>query len=136
MEEETKKRLTSRDIWMRALFMVFFAIVYSISELIVTLLVIFQFLTILFTGHANGPLLRFSNNLSTYIYQILQFVTFNTETQPFPFSEWPDEELGANRWLEDEESAADETTPDAPEADASADSDDDTESPAADSDKE
>ena len=105
MEEETKKRLTSRDVWIRALYMVLFAIAYSIAELIITLLVIFQFLTILFTSHANEPVLRFSNNLSTFVYQILQFVTFNTETQPFPFSSWPDEDLEDNRWLEKEASA-------------------------------
>ncbi len=105
MEEETKKRLTSRDIWIRALYMVFFAIAYSIAELIISLLVFFQFFTILFTSHANEPLLRFSNNLSTFVYQILQFVTFNTETQPFPFSSWPDDDLQDNRWLEKEASA-------------------------------
>ncbi len=132
MEEETKKRLTSRDIWIRALYMVFFTIAYSISELIITLLVVFQFLAILFTGHANEPLLRFSNNLSTFVYQILRFVTFNTETQPFPFSTWPDEPPEDNRWLEKEESSAagGETSvePEAVSTEADVSADDDAES--------
>ena len=142
MEEETKKRLTSRDVWMRALYMVFFTIAYSISELIITLLVIFQFLTILFTGHANEALLRFSNNLSTFVYQILRFVTFNTETQPFPFSAWPDEPPEDNCWLEKEESSAagGETSAEpevaSAQADVSAGDDAETDSPPAEPDKE
>ncbi|MFP6815301.1 MAG: DUF4389 domain-containing protein [Pseudomonadales bacterium] len=93
MEQETKQRLTRRDIWMRALFMVLFAIAYSVAEAVVVLLVLFQFVTVLLTGHANQKALRLGHNLSTYVYQILQFQTFNTESRPFPFSDWPDEAL-------------------------------------------
>jgi len=104
MEEEIKQRLTSKDIWIRALYMVFFTIAYAVAETVTTLLVIFQFLAILFTGHANEPLLRLGNNLSIYIRQILQFVTFNSETRPFPFSDWPDEDHTGDRWLDSNES--------------------------------
>ncbi|MCZ6710253.1 MAG: DUF4389 domain-containing protein, partial [Gammaproteobacteria bacterium] len=93
MEQEIKQRLTRRDIWMRALFMVFFLIAYSVAEAVVVLLVLFQFVTILVTGDSNRNALRLGNNLSTYVYQILQFQTFNTESRPFPFSDWPDEAL-------------------------------------------
>ncbi|MFV2089629.1 MAG: DUF4389 domain-containing protein [Pseudomonadales bacterium] len=101
MEDKMKQRLTSRDIWMRALYMVFFAIAYGVAEVVLTLLVVFQFLATLFTGKANEPLLKLGTNLSTYFYQIIQFQTFNTEEKPFPFSPWPDAEVGENRWLDD-----------------------------------
>ncbi len=106
MEEELKERLTSKDIWIRLLYMLFFTIAYAVAETVTTLLVIFQFLAILFTSHANEPLLRLGNNLSIYIRQILQFVTFNTETRPFPFSDWPDEDHTGDRWLDSNESAS------------------------------
>ena len=99
MEEEMKQRLTSRNIWSRALYMVLFAIAYTFAETIVAFLVVLQFLAILFTGSAIEPLLRFGTNLSSYVYQILQFQTFNTEIHPFPFSDWPDEDAGGDRWL-------------------------------------
>ena len=95
-----RRRLTSRGIWSRALYMVVFAIAYTFAETIVAFLVVFQFITILLTGSANEPLLRFGTNLSTYVYQILQFQTFNTETHPFPFSDWPDEGARGDRWVE------------------------------------
>ncbi len=100
MEEQLKDRLTSKDIWIRLLYMLFFTIAYAVSETIVTLVAIFQFFAILFTSHANESLLRLGNNLGIYIRQILQFVTFNTESRPFPFSDWPDEERGGDRWVD------------------------------------
>ena len=120
MDEELKQRLSRGDIWGRALYMIFFAIAYSAAEFVVTFLVIFQFLAILFTRQANEPLLKLGNNISTYIRQILRFQTFNTETKPFPFSSWPEEEVGDNLWLEDD-SSADEQIDDAPEQEILAD---------------
>ncbi len=120
MDEELKQRLSRGDIWGRALYMIFFAIAYSAAEFVVTFLVIFQFFAILFTRQANEPLLKLGNNISTYIQQILRFQTFNTETKPFPFSSWPEEEVGDNLWLEDD-SSADAQIDDAPEQDVLAD---------------
>ncbi|MDH3640531.1 MAG: DUF4389 domain-containing protein [Gammaproteobacteria bacterium] len=101
MEEEIKQRLTSKDIWIRGLTMLFFGIAYSIAELVIFLVAVFQFLTILFTGRANEKALALGNNLSTYVYQVFQFQTFNTEERPFPFSDWPDEQVGENAWSGD-----------------------------------
>ena len=100
MNQQIRQRLTRGDIWMRALYMVLFAIAYSIAELLITVVVIVQFIIILLSGTANEALLRLGRNLSQYVYQILCFVTFNSETMPFPFASWPDEEPGGHRWLE------------------------------------
>jgi len=88
--------------------MILFAFAFSITKLIVTIVVVFQFFTILFTGCANEPLLKFGNSLAIYVREILDFQTFNTELHPFPFSPWPDEEPGGERWLDDDESLEDE----------------------------
>jgi len=120
MIEDTRERLIRGDIWSRALYMILFAFAFSITKLIVTIVVVFQFFTILFTGCANEPLLKFGNSLAIYVREILDFQTFNTELHPFPFSPWPDEEPGGERWLEDEidtlESDDDEE-PESPEED-------------------
>ena len=109
MEEKTRLRLISREIWVRALYMVLFSVAYSIAEFIIIFLVIFQFAAALFTGRVNAPLLQFGKNLSLYIYEILEFQTFNTELRPFPFSPWPDEEAGGELWRA-EQDADDEDT--------------------------
>ena len=100
MDPVLKARLTSRDLWMRLVYMILFAIAYSVAKLLMTVAVVFQFLFILITGGANEPLLRVGQNLTRYIADIIRFQTFNTEEKPFPFAEWPDEEPGGERWRE------------------------------------
>ena len=100
MKENTRENLVRRDIWIRALYMLLFAIVYSIAEAIIVLLAIFQFVALLITGQVNELLLRFGKNLSVFMFDMLEFQTFNSEIKPFPFSPWPDEEHGGE-WLEE-----------------------------------
>ena len=123
MREDTRERLIRGDIWSRALYMILFAFVYSITKVIVTIVVIFQFFTILFTGCANEPLLKFGNSLAIYVREILEFQTFNTEIHPFPFSPWPDEEPGGDRWLDDEADESLEDEMDALDSDEGSDED-------------
>ncbi len=101
MDNEFKERLMRRSVWIRALLMALYAIAYVIAELLVWVVTIIQFLFVLVAGRANEQLLRFGNNLSAYVYQILRFLTFNSEAQPFPFSDWPDEPMDDNLWTQE-----------------------------------
>ena len=98
METMTKDKLSDRNLWLRLLHMILFAIAYTVAEAIVVVVALFQFFSALFTGSVNPALLRFGTNLSHYMYEILQFVTFNDERLPFPFSDWPDREPGGTPW--------------------------------------
>jgi hypothetical protein len=51
---------------------------------------------VLFKGQVNESVLPFGQNLSTYIYQITLFLTFNTDDMPFPFMDFPDGAPGSN----------------------------------------
>ncbi|MGV6818496.1 MAG: DUF4389 domain-containing protein [Thiotrichales bacterium] len=90
--EEVEKQSTLKDraTWKRILYMLLFAFIYSIAEIVVTAVVVLQILFRLFTGQPNDRLLAFGRQVSDYIYQILMFLTFNAEEKPFPFSNWPD----------------------------------------------
>lgn len=84
------EHLKSRSTWMRLLFMVLFLVLYGISRLVVTAVIVIQFLHVLFTGEPNQPLLRFGQSLATYTYQIVAYLTFVTDVRPFPFDvDWP-----------------------------------------------
>jgi hypothetical protein len=99
MENEMKEfnqNLQKNKLVMRALFMVFFIVVYSVSKFLVIGFALFQLITILMTEKPNIQVLRFTQGLSLYIYQITQFVTFNTEVKPFPFSVWPNDKDALN----------------------------------------
>ncbi|XOV82664.1 MAG: DUF4389 domain-containing protein [bacterium] len=98
MDQDTKNRLADRSIWARGLYMLILVIAYSIGETLLAVIAVFQFLSALITGKVNESLQSFGANLSAYLYNILQFATFNSEDLPFPFSDWPDVEPGETPW--------------------------------------
>lgn len=89
MDDNLKKNLTAKNTWVRGLYMLLFALIYSITKILVAAVAVFQFFATLLTGKANERLMTFGQNLSTFIYQIIQFFTFNSEEKPYPFSPWP-----------------------------------------------
>jgi len=89
MNDEVKTHITSTETWLRLLFMVMFAVISWVSKLVLIAVVIFQSLLKLLTGTINERALDLGQQLSTYIYQILRYLTFNTEERPYPFSDWP-----------------------------------------------
>ncbi len=89
MADEVKLDLTRRETLIRLLFVILFALIYSVAEIVVVVVVIVQFGFALIIGERNEKLLVFAESLSRYIYQILRFVTFNADDRPFPFADWP-----------------------------------------------
>ncbi|MDP1557307.1 MAG: DUF4389 domain-containing protein [Nitrosomonas sp.] len=89
MKEELKQKLEKNEAWQRGLYMLFFIAAYGISKFIIIAVMLFQFFSIVLSGGTNKQLLKFGQSLSTYIYQIVIFLTFNNEKRPFPFSAWP-----------------------------------------------
>ena len=49
-----------------------------------------QFLLVLIAGYDNENLRNLGQGLGKWIYQTVMFLTFNTESKPFPFDEWPE----------------------------------------------
>jgi hypothetical protein len=89
MKEEIKQRLQKNETWQRILYMIFFIVIYGVSKVLIFAVMLFQFITIVLTGKTNEQLLKFSQSLSTFIYQIMIYLTFVSERRPFPFSVWP-----------------------------------------------
>jgi len=90
MNNEMKSSLTAADTWKRGLFMVLFVVIYSIAEFVLGMIVFFQFLHVLFNREVNERLRELTADISVFIYQTLQFLTFNSEVKPYPFAAWPD----------------------------------------------
>lgn len=89
MDPALKAHLTRRQTWLRGLFIVLFSVIYSMAGMVLTAIVVFQFASLLVSGTRNPMLLAFGQQLSTYIYQVLLYVTFNRDERPWPFDAWP-----------------------------------------------
>jgi hypothetical protein len=84
-----EENLKSKSTWRRLLFMIIFMIIWGISRFVVGAVVVLQFLWVLFAGETNSRLTEFGQSLATYTYQIVLYLTFNTEQRPWPFADWP-----------------------------------------------
>ena len=89
MSNDVKQNLKRQSTWMRGLYMLIYAVFYAIADILLFAVIVFQFLLKLFTGETNQRLLKLGQGLCTYIYQVLQFLSFNSDYQPYPFGAWP-----------------------------------------------
>lgn len=90
MDEQLKSNLTSSKHWIRLLFMILFALALQVVSIVMTALVVVQFLFALVTGSDNLQLRKFGDSLSIFIFDTLQFLIYNSEEKPFPFADWPE----------------------------------------------
>ncbi len=87
---ELEQNLRARSTWLRLVFMIVIAICAEVARLVGGVIVLLQFLHVLFTGKPNERLLDTGLSLAQYVYQVVEYLTFNTEVRPFPFdAEWP-----------------------------------------------
>lgn len=87
--QELKQNLQDGGAWMRLFYILLFAVIYSVGEVVLTMVVVFQFLCVLFTGGKNAQVLKLGGQLSAFLYHVLRYLTYNTDERPYPFSDWP-----------------------------------------------
>ncbi len=81
------------NVWRRGLLMLVFAFCLGVAKFVFFAVVVFQFITLVITSSTNQKLLTFGQELSRYQYQIMRFLTCNSETLPFPIGDWPGQAL-------------------------------------------
>ncbi len=92
-EKNVETCVKDKSVWMRLLYMILFVILYWVAEVVIFAVAVYQFLSVLFTGNKDEKILNLGKSLSAYVYQVLQFLTFNTESKPYPMGDWPDAKL-------------------------------------------
>jgi len=90
-KEHLKENLKDGNVWLRLLFMVLFAVIYSVAEVVLTMVIAFQFLCVLVTGDRNDRALSLGSQIASFIYQVLRYLTYNSDARPYPFADWPSE---------------------------------------------
>ncbi|MEE8119028.1 MAG: DUF4389 domain-containing protein [Gammaproteobacteria bacterium] len=88
-KEQIKQNVKSPIIWIRLLYMALFVAFYLVAEILLSAMVIFQFLHRLLLGSTNDYVLKFTDGLAQYFFQVIRYLAFNTEEKPFPFTDWP-----------------------------------------------
>ena len=107
MTDSIKDNLQKQSIWLRGLYMLILAFCYSVAEIVLFAIVIFQFLFSLFKGELNPRLQKLGQQIATYIYQIIQFLSFNSDYKSYPFGAWPKGEPTELKKVDDDDKAKD-----------------------------
>ena len=79
-----------RKLWVRALLMLLMCAAFQVAAWTLLLTALVQLLFAILNDEPNRRLQRFGSSVGLYLTQIASFVTFATETAPFPFSDWPE----------------------------------------------
>lgn len=87
--EEIRENIKSQDTWLRLLFIIIYGMILWLASVVLAFVVVFQFLSVLFTRETQKNLLEFGASLAEFVRQIVAYLTFNTEYKPFPFGDWP-----------------------------------------------
>ncbi len=74
--------------WERILNMLVLSVAYAVAETVLIVLIVGQILFRLVSKQPNEPMRRLGKQLSDYLYQILLYLSFNSEERPFPFQTW------------------------------------------------
>ena len=80
-----EENIKSRSTWLRLLFMVVFFVLGELAGLVLLVVIVLGFFWVLFTGEKNRQLQQAGQVIAGYIYEIIRYLTFNTEDKPFPF---------------------------------------------------
>ncbi len=98
-EYESNSEIERRDTGIRILLTILFALIASVVETILSVIVLFTLIWALVTRQAPSNRVRaLANRIVTYYYRIGRYVTYNETQVPFPFSDFPEsfEESGWN----------------------------------------
>jgi len=89
MDQKTTDNLKEESTWLRLVFISLYTILLSITQCVIGVVVMVQFLSKLFTGKVVEQGTIFGQNLSTYVYEIIRFLTFRSDEMPWPLNPWP-----------------------------------------------
>ena len=86
---DKKISLLNSNTWIRGAYMLLFGLLLVAARLVISIVVVVQFLFVLLVGADNQNLRNLGQGLGKWVYQTLMFLTFNSEEKSFPFDEWP-----------------------------------------------
>ena len=88
---ESHGEIERRDTGIRILLTILFALISSVVETVLSVIVLFALIWTLVTRQAPSDRLReLANRIVAYYYRIARYLTYNEAQVPFPFSDFPD----------------------------------------------
>ncbi len=91
--QEEKVTATKKDknheVFSRIFYTLLFAFIGWMSLWVFTFVVLIQFGFLLITGQVNKNLKGFNQEVGLFLYDMIKYLSFQTNEKPFPFRDWP-----------------------------------------------
>lgn len=88
-----ERNLKSKSTWLRLVYMLVFGLLAWVATMVAAVVIVLGFFWVLFTGERNSGLASAGQSIATYLFQIVRYLTYNSEQRPFPFdAAWPSAE--------------------------------------------
>ena len=78
-----------KDRLIKGFYVLLFMFAFGVCRFLLCFIVFVQFLFDLISGEPNNRLCQFSSEFKDYIAEVVAFVTYQSDTKPFPFSDRP-----------------------------------------------
>jgi len=89
MNDEAQATVSRKQVAIRLLYTLLYVAIFEVVKTIILLVTIFEYFFLLVTLRHNEPARTFANQVATYGYRLMRYLTLNDNQRPFPFSEFP-----------------------------------------------
>jgi hypothetical protein len=87
-ETKTKKDKNT-EVFSRIFYTFLFSIIGWMTLWVFCFVVFIQFGFLLVTGQVNSNLKGFNTEVGLFLYDLIKYLSFQTDKKPFPFRDWP-----------------------------------------------
>ena len=91
MHDESQVAPTRKQVVIRLLYTLLYVAIFELVKTLVLLITLFEYLFLLLTLRHNEPARTFANQVATYGYRVMRYLTLNENQRPFPFADFPGE---------------------------------------------
>ena len=91
MHDESQVAATRKQVAIRLLYTLLYVAIFELVKTLVLLITLFEYFFLLLTLRHNEPARTFANQVATYGYRVMRYLTLNENQRPFPFSDFPGE---------------------------------------------
>ena len=89
MHDESQGTTSRKQVAIRLLYTLLYVAIFELVKTIVLLITLFEYFFLLVTLRHNEPARTFANQVATYGYRVMRYLTLNENRRPFPFSDFP-----------------------------------------------
>jgi hypothetical protein len=90
--ETVEKSDKNSEIFSRVFYTILFAIIGWVTLYVFAVVVIIQFGFLLITGQVNTNLKGFNKEVGLFLFDLIKYLSFQSNEKPFPFRDWPYDE--------------------------------------------